>query len=412
MNELELECDVAIVGAGPAGAATAIALAREGVDVLVVDAQRFPRFKPCGEFMSPQCLPLLEELGAADALRAAGAREVRGMHLQGWGRGARGAFVDVGSARAPCDFGWALRREEFDHVLLEHARAAGARVVEGLRMRALLRSGDGAVIGFEGSDREGRPARVRARWTVGADGVRSRVARELGARREDPTLQRIAFTTRYRGAQHDDLAQAHFFDQGYFALAPVARDVVSVNLVLFMDEFDRERLPRDEAFESWLARTPSFAERLAGAERIDPLRGVGPMAAHTSEQAFDGAALVGDAAGYVDPITGEGIYFALQGAALLARCLLDARGDARAERRALEPYLAGRRRHIAPRARLCRRLLDGLRRPRLARAAFALVQARPGLADLAVSMAGDYAAPRELARPSVWLRALRRREPA
>jgi len=407
VDSSELSAQVVIVGAGPAGAALALELARDGVDVLVLDSQRFPRFKPCGEFMSPQCVPLLERLGAASALRGAGANEVRGMQLASYGRSARGQFVDIGRARAPVDYGWALRREVFDATLLDEARRAGARVHEGWRVRRLLRDPAGQVSGVEARDALGFSRTVRALWTIGADGLHSRVAAELGVQRETPQLRRIALTTRYRGVAHDGFAQAHFFDEGYFALAPVDAGLVSVNLVLWQSAFERTGLPRDAAFEHWLARTPAVREQLERGERVDPLRGIGPLARRTTHQTFDGAALVGDACGYVDPVTGEGTYFALQGAALLAPALRDALLAKRTDASALAPYLSGRARDITPRARLCGWLVHALARPSLSRGLFTLLASRSGLADLAVSLTGDYAPPRELLRPQVWRTAWR-----
>ncbi len=401
--------EVAVVGGGPAGAATATLLAREGVDVLLVDAQRFPRFKPCGEFMSPQCLPLLDSLGAFDTLRDLGARPVRGMELVSHGLRTRGRFVDIGRAQAPFEHGWALRREVFDSALLDNARAQGVRVLEGWRVRRLLRDGAGRVRGFEARDPDGAAREIHAEWTVGADGLHSRVASELGVQRDDPALRHMAFTTRYRGAAQHDFAQAHFFHEGYFALAPVDDGLVSVNLVLSMEAFEREGLPRDAAYEAWLRRVPAVREQLAGAERVDPLRGIGPLARRTTQQTFDGAALVGDACGYVDPVTGEGVFFALQGAAMLAPALLGALRTQRGDRSALDSYLDGRAREIAPRARLCRWFVRAMGHPWLAERAFGLLASRPGLADLAVSLTGDYAPPRELLRASVWRRALARK---
>jgi flavin-dependent dehydrogenase len=137
------------------------------------------------------------------------------------------------------------------------------------------------------------------------------------------------------------------------------------------------------------------------------VRGIGPLATTTTAQTFEGAALVGDACGYVDPVTGEGIYFALKGAEMLAQSLEWALHGNRRDRAALSGYLSGRRREIEPRARLGRLLQRGLRRPALVRAAFTLLEARPRVTDLIVSTTGDYVPLRELARPSVWLHALR-----
>lgn len=406
----ERRFDVVVVGAGPAGSTTALRLAREGFSVALVDARRFPRFKPCGEFMSPEVLPMLDELGLRAELEATGCRAVRGMLLHGHGRRVRGRFVDVGAARAPFDHGWAVRREVFDETLLRAAGSAGAEIFEGWRVVGLLRDADGRVEGVR-AHRAGEAELVlRGNYTVGADGTRSSVATALGVRRETEWLRKIALTTRYEGVPWNDHAEVHFLDHGFFACAPIDGDAVSLNLVLDRAEYEREPLGRDELLELWLARTPALGTRLARGRRCDPVRGIGSMAMSTSAQTFDGAALVGDACGYVDPVTGEGIFFAIKGAQLLAETLAPALHARRRDRAALAPYLAGRRREIAPRAAFSLLLQRGLRHPRLVAAALALLEARPRLVDTLVSVAGDYVPPRELARPSVWLGALVRGE--
>lgn len=402
---VELLHDVVIVGAGPAGSTTALRLARAGFSVALVDARRFPRFKPCGEFMSPEVLPMLEELGLRTELESCGVREVRGMVLHGHGQRVSGRFVDVGRAHAPFDYGWAVRREVFDEVLLRAAQRAGAQVYEGWRVDELLHGPDGEVAGVLAHQPGGRPIPLRARWTIGADGTRSAVATALGVRKESSWLRKIALTTRYDGVPWGDQAEVHFLERGFFACAPIDGGAVSLNLVLDREEYERERLGRDELLETWLARTPLLGERLARGRRIDPVRGTGSMAMTTSAQVLDGVALVGDAAGYVDPVTGEGIFFAIKGAQMLASALEPALHDYRTDAASLAPYLAGRKREIAPRAAVSTLLQRGLRHPRLVSAAFRLLAGRPRLVDTIVSVAGDYVPTRELWRPKVWLQA-------
>jgi len=403
---VERRFDVAVVGAGPAGSTTALRLARAGFSVALLDAQRLPRFKPCGEFMSPEVLPMLADLGVHDELARAGAREVRGMLLHGHGRVVHGRFVSVGGAHAPFDHGWAVRRELFDATLVSAARSAGVELLEGHRVTGLLRTGHGAVEGVQCSHGERESCEIRARFVVGADGTRSRVASELGVRRETPWLRKIALVTRYAGVPWGERAEVHLLERGFFAVAPIEGGDVSLNLVLDADEYERTGLPRDELLESWLRRTPALGERILRGTRIDPVRGTGAMAMSTTRQVFDGAALVGDASGYVDPITGEGIFFALKGAEMLSASLVAALHRGRTDAAALRPYLAGRRREIAPRAAFSLLLQRGLRHPALVAAAFRVLAARPRLVDTLVSVTGDYVPLRELARPSVWWNAL------
>jgi flavin-dependent dehydrogenase len=186
---------VVVVGAGPAGSSTALRFARAGFRVALVEPDTFPRFKACGEFMSPDCLPILEDLGVAGDLRALGARPVGSMTLHGHGRRAHGRFVDVGEALAPAGHGWAVRRELFDDALLRAALSAGVELVAA-RVTGLERGADGEVLGVETRGTDGVPFRLRARLVVGADGLRSRVARELGVVRAVPWLDKLALTTR------------------------------------------------------------------------------------------------------------------------------------------------------------------------------------------------------------------------
>jgi flavin-dependent dehydrogenase len=406
----ERRFDVVIAGAGPAGSTTALRLARAGFHVALVEHKRFPRFKPCGEFMSPECLSMLRDLGLAEDLRGLGARSVRGMVLHGHGRRAEGRFGDVGSARAPFDHGWAVRREVFDDVLLRAALGTGGvELFEGARATGVLREDHGAVAGLAARRPDGEVLELRAPLTIGADGLRSRVTHALGVGRPVPWLDKLALTTRFADVAWGDQAEVHFFDGGYCACTAVDGGLVSLNVVLDRAAYVRAGLRRDAALEAWLARVPVLAERLARGRRVDPVRGIGPLAHRTVRQTFDGAALVGDACGYVDPVTGEGIFFALKGAELLAECATVALHRRRVDRAALEEYARGRAREIAPRAAFAALLQRGLRHPRLVHRALGLLQARPELADLLVSVTGDYAPLRELARPRVWWSVLRRR---
>jgi len=405
--------DVLVVGAGPAGSTSAQRLARAGFRVALLDARTFPRFKACGEFMSPECLPMLADLGVTAEMERSGARAVSAMRLFAHGRTVEGRFVDVGAARAPAAHGWALRREVFDQVLLESARATpGVEVFEGWRVASLARDAGGRVLGLEACGPGGERRAFRAAWTVGADGLRSLVGGQLGAREEIPWLRKLALTTRYAGVPWGAAAEVHFFDGGYVAAAPVDGGLVSVNVILDMERNRAAGLTRDARFERSLARLPAIAARLAAGRRVDPVRGLGPLAARTRAQTFDGAALVGDAAGYVDPVTGEGLFFALRGAALLSEELARALHARRTDAPALAGYCAGRARELAPRARAALLLQRALRHPWLVRGAARVLAARPGLADVLVSVTGDYVPLGELVRPSVWARALRARPAA
>lgn len=401
---MERDFDVIIAGAGPAGAALAVLLGMRGRHVALLDRARFPRRKPCGEFMSPECLPLLEDLGVRARVLREGAMPVRGMTLHGCGHRMTGRYGAVGRAAPRFDHGYGIRREVFDHVLLERARECDTvEVLEDWPVRDLLRSEQGAVEGVVAGSVEQRT--LRAPFTVGADGLRSRVASRLGLRRGVPWLEKFALTTRFAGVTTPPQGQVHLFDGGYFAACPIDGGLFSVNLVV-----DRSALPRgldalEALFEQRLGDVPVLADMLQSARRVEPFRAVGPLAGTTTRQVFAGGALVGDACGYVDPITGEGIFFALRGAAILAEEIEPGLRTGRSDALVLRRYARRRRREFGPRFGLARLLQRALPHPRVVAATLALLRKRSGLMDLLVSVTGDYVPVRELLRPSVWLRA-------
>lgn len=407
MSHSLADSDVLVVGAGPAGTHLAIRLARAGFQVTLLDQKRFPRRKPCGEFMSPECLPLLDELGMRAELGALGARRVRGMDLHGYGTTARGTYGPVGSTPAPFDHGLAIRREVLDDLALRTARATpGVIVLEGARVVDLLRSGDGTLLGAIARDEHGENRELRARFTVGADGLRSVVAKKLGVRRETAWLRRFALVLRWRGEFLEDHSSVHLFPGGYFAVSAVDQGFKTVNLVVAAAALPPGKRALPAFVAEHLERAPLLKESLQGATREEEILAIGPLAGTTTQQAFSGGALLGDACGYVDPLTGEGLFFAMRGAQILARALTQALHSGHTDRASLVGYERERRDHFGLRMSLSRMLQRGLRYPNLARMVMHAFAAHPGLCDLAVAFAGDYVPARELLRPSVWMHAL------
>jgi flavin-dependent dehydrogenase len=215
-------------------------------------------------------------------------------------------------------------------------------------------------------------------------------------------LDRFALVTRYRGVLPQETAEVHMFAGGYFAATAVDGDRFHVNLLLDRSALRQRQGDWDEFVHTHLQQVPAFAERLRGAVRDEAWRGIGPLAFTTSAQVLPGAALVGDACGYVDPLTGEGIYFALFTARRLAAALDAALLDPKCEASAMRRYQAERRREVAPRMFLAKLLQRGLRQDWVARTVLGVLARCPHLADLVVTLTGDAAHPRDLLRPSFW----------
>jgi flavin-dependent dehydrogenase len=192
------------------------------------------------------------------------------------------------------------------------------------------------------------------------------------------------------------------FAGGYFAATTVDSDRFHVNLLLDRSAMRHRQGSWDEFVDSHLQQVPVFAERLRGAVRDEAWRGIGPLAFTTRAQALPGAALVGDACGYIDPLTGEGIYFALFTARRLAAALDAALVDPKREASAMRRYQAERRREVAPRMFLAKLLQRGMRQDWIARTVLGVLANCPQLTDLLVTLTGDAAHPRDLLRPSFW----------
>ncbi|MBX3463463.1 MAG: NAD(P)/FAD-dependent oxidoreductase [Planctomycetes bacterium] len=407
-----MRCDVLVVGAGPAGSALAARLAADGFSVLLADKKAFPRDKPCGEFLSPECAPYLDALGATDAVAALGPRLVRGMRLHGYGVEAAGRFRGLLPRGATAEHGIGIRRARFDAVLVDAAVRAGARWLPRHEFVGLRRGDDGRISGATLRGPDGAPIECEARWVVGADGVHSRIARALGVQRPVPWLDQFALVAHFAEVEAQPLAEVHLFPGGFFAATTVDAGLFSVNLVVPRRTLRQRAAPDWDAFVAGhFDRAPAFGQRLAAARRTTPWRGIGPLAFRTTAQTFAGAALVGDACGYLDPLTGEGIYFALFGARALGDALHGALHSPAQATAAMAAYTASRRREIAPRLAASAALQRALRHPWLVRGFLAAAARWPALADLVVTLTGDTVHPRELWRPSFW-RAFRAAAPA
>ena len=414
------DSQVIVVGAGPAGSSAAFHLASLGLDVLVLDRARFTRDKPCSEYLSPQASRILAGMGVLAAVEAAGAAQLAGMVVRApGGTSFRGAFAAAAAQgfRGVRDRGLALRRRALDPILLEAARAAGARVVEGERVVDLLTDGRGRVTGVRtttggdaGSESGGETLRDRrAALVVGADGLRSVVARRLGLARQLPWPRRVAFVGHYRGvAGIGDMGEMHVERDGYVGLAHVGGGVANVAVVVPAGAARGVGAARAAFLEGWIARRPHLAPRFERAERVSVVRATGPFAAAARRGWAPGAALVGDSADFFDPFTGEGIYAALRGGELAAPLLADAArtGSPSAADRALRAYETLRRREFGGKWAVERAIGAAVASPMLMNHAARTLSRHPGMAHLLVGVTGDFVPAREVLRPGFLWRLL------
>jgi len=388
-----LDADVIVVGAGPAGAATAAHLACAGCDVLLLDRATFPREKACAEYLSPGVVEQLDDLGVLDAVAERGGQWLRGMRVGT----ARGEIHLDFAASDPPRRGLGIPRLVLDQILVEHAVAAGARMWERTRVRGVVVE-DGRVVGVavSATGSHGGDAVLRARFVVGTDGVHSTIARSLGLTRPVRWPRRLGLVARYAGATRlDGTGHMRVGPDLYCGLAPVGDGVVNVGLVGPLGRKPPGE-PTSAYFERCLAEVPGVSEALEGAQRVTPVRGVGPLASRVRRVAGSGYLLVGDAAGFLDPFTGEGIFRALRGAALAADALVSAlaRGDTVAT-----GYADARRAAFRDKAALCLLIQGFLGARPLLDYALARIAERPDIEARLTGVLGDFAPARPALHP-------------
>lgn len=395
----DLLTDVLVVGAGPAGSASAALLAREGLEVLAVDRAAFPRDKACSEYLGPEAVRVLDRLGVVPDLERAGARPLAGTMVRG-PRGAQlhGLFAEA-RPKPGRPTGLSVPRRLLDTQLVQAARAAGARVVERAVLEDLLYD-QGAVAGAVVRGPGGRRL-IRARLTVGSDGLRSVVARRLGVRTSGAGLRRYAFVAYVEGVRDlGDSAEMHVGAEGYVGLNRIAADLANVALVLPAALAVRARGRATDFFFDCLEHFPGVRGRV---DRRWMRRGVlatGPFDAWSRRVVADGALLVGDAADFFDPFTGEGISAALRGAELVAEhaaAALDGPGRVRASR--LAPYAAARRRAFAGKWVVERLIGHAMAWPALFDRAVARLGRRARMAHTLIGVTGDFVPARAVLNP-------------
>ena len=314
-----MNADVLIAGAGPAGSIAALLLARAGVRVRLLDRATFPRDKLCGDTLNPGALDILRRLGIAADVERAGL-PIRGMVVTGAGgvriRGEYGQGV----------WGLSLLRRDLDSMLVRHAVEAGASFEPGLLVQEPLvdeSSGGLRVTGLRVVGCTGEAYDLHAPLTIAADGRRSRIAFHLGLAQHPEHPRRWAI-----GAYFDNVpcgggvGEMHIRCGRYIGVAPVPGGLT--NACVVVSEPRGGALAEPAALLVASLRTdPLLGERFADARLVSAPAVLGPLAVDTNAAGVAGLLLAGDAAGFIDPMTGDGMHFAMRGAELAVAVALD-----------------------------------------------------------------------------------------
>ncbi len=341
-----LSCDVAVIGGGPAGAATAALLARKGRDVVVFEKDHHPRFH-IGESLIPQTLPLLEKLGVLDqvdktvGLLKPGANFYSDTHPN---------VQQTYYFREAWDKQWPhayeVRRSEFDKMLFDNAQASGARTFEGARVASVDFESDGSSR-VQVRLRNGEEQSWTARYVVDASGRDTMLSSKHKLKRKNRRHNSAAIFGHYRNVprqegEDEGNITVYWFEHGWFWLIPLKGGIMSVGAVCWPEYLKTRDCSPAEFLERTWKLSPSLGKRMANAELEGEVRATGNFTYLSKAAAGKGYLLVGDAFAFLDPVFSSGVHLALAGAfkgADTVDAILDNPARARKLTREYERYL-------------------------------------------------------------------------
>lgn len=358
--------DVLIIGGGVAGCSAAIQLAERGRRVLVLEKQRYPAHKLCGEFLSVEVLAMFERLGVGEAVWQAGARPIDHTRLTT----TDGPVFE--SALPGTALG--LSRYALDRLLFEQARAAGAEAQDGVAVRAVEGSLDD---GFEVATSEGSFA---ARFVLGAYGKRDLLDRKLDRPFLHARSPFVAFKAHYEGIALPGVIELHAFPGGYCGLSPVEQGRINACWIAHEQTLKAAGGAPAAMIERSLMQNPALARRFQAIERVTDRFIAVSQITFIPKGAFAGdVCMIGDTAGMIAPMCGDGMAMALRAAELAAPRVLACLEGRLTTARFREDYARAWRREFGLRMRLGRWMHHGYCRPAVARLGVGAVRRMPGL---------------------------------
>ncbi|OOG48226.1 NAD(P)/FAD-dependent oxidoreductase [Polaromonas sp. A23] len=311
------ECDVLVIGGGPAGATVGALLAQRGHKVVVLEKEHHPRFH-IGESLLPANLALLERLGVAEAVRAIGIEKWGAEFVSPWHEAKSQTFMFGDAWDKSMPFSYQVRRSEFDEILIRNAAKMGAEVIEGCRVREVAFAPDHSGATVHAEYESGSACQWRARFVVDASGRDTLLGKKFDIKRRNPKHNSSALYAHFTGAtrhsgQDEGNITIFWFDHGWFWFIPLADGATSIGAVVWPHYLKSRSKPVKEFFLDTIALCPALSERLAHATLSSEVEATGNFSYACDRTHGPNYVMIGDAFAFIDPVFSSGVMLAMQG---------------------------------------------------------------------------------------------------